>query len=154
MSFEGVIGIVQCVMNLAGILAFALSGAFLGVRKDFDVLGVVMLAEAVGLGGGVIRDLVIGVRPVAFSAPGYFCAPIVGGLVVFHSARPQRHERAFDLFRHRRRWRAHQQRPRHGDPAVAANQPGSVRAPRPAAQRAHPQVPFLAQPVRRHARRP
>ncbi|WP_102133317.1 hypothetical protein [Streptomyces hokutonensis] len=30
--------------------------------------------------------------------PGYCCAPIVGGLVVFLSARPQRHERAFDLF--------------------------------------------------------
>jgi uncharacterized membrane protein YeiH len=98
MSFEGVTGIVQYVMNLVGILAFALSGAFLGVRKDFDVFGVVMLAEAVGLGGGVFRDLVIGVRPVAFSDPGYFCAPIVGGLVVFHSARLQHRERAFDLF--------------------------------------------------------
>ncbi|WP_327402707.1 trimeric intracellular cation channel family protein [Streptomyces sp. NBC_01288] len=98
MSFEGVLGIVQYVMNLVGILAFALSGAFLGVRKDFDVFGVVMLAEAVGLGGGVFRDLVIGVRPVAFSDPGYFCAPIVGGLVVFHSARLQHHARAFDLF--------------------------------------------------------
>ncbi|MFI6465498.1 trimeric intracellular cation channel family protein [Streptomyces sp. NPDC050528] len=98
MSFEGVISVVQYVMNLIGILAFALSGAFLGVRKDFDIFGVVMLSEAVGLGGGVFRDLVIGVRPVAFSDPGYFCAPVIGGLVVFYGARLQHHERAFDLF--------------------------------------------------------
>ncbi|WP_093623354.1 TRIC cation channel family protein [Streptomyces sp. 3213.3] len=70
MSFEGVTGIVQYVMNLAGILAFALSGAFLGVGKDFDGRGVVMLAEAVGLGGGVFRDLVIGVRPARLQRHG------------------------------------------------------------------------------------
>ncbi|MEU9348149.1 trimeric intracellular cation channel family protein [Streptomyces sp. NPDC048278] len=98
MSFEGLLGNVQYAMNLVGILAFSLSGAFLGVRKDFDVFGVVMLAEAVGLGGGVFRDLVIGVRPVAFSDLGYFCTPIIGGLVVFYNARLQHHERAFDLF--------------------------------------------------------
>jgi uncharacterized membrane protein YeiH len=98
MPIHGTIGIVEYVMDLIGILAFSLSGAFLGVRKDFDVFGVVILAEATGLGGGLFRDTVIGVRPVAFSDAGYFSTPIVGGLIVFLSAGLQRHERAFDVF--------------------------------------------------------
>jgi uncharacterized membrane protein YeiH len=98
MPIHGTIGIVEYVMDLIGILAFSLSGAFLGVRKDFDVFGVVILAAATGLGGGLFRDTVIGVQPVAFTDVGYFSTPIVGGLIVFLSARLQRHERAFDVF--------------------------------------------------------
>lgn len=56
-------GAVQYVMDLLGIFAFALSGAFLAVRKDFDIFGTVILSEAAGLGGGVFRDLVLGVTP-------------------------------------------------------------------------------------------
>lgn len=102
MPIHGTIGIVEYVMDLIGILAFSLSGAFLGVRKDFDVFGVVILAAATGLGGGLFRDTVIGVQPVAFTDVGYFSTPIVGGLIVFLSARLQRHERAFDVFDSRR----------------------------------------------------
>jgi uncharacterized membrane protein YeiH len=98
MPIHRTIGIVEYVMDLIGILAFSLSGAFLGVRKDFDVFGVVILAEATGLGGGLFRDTVIGVRPVAFSDAGYFSTPIVGGLIGFLSAGLQCHERAFDVF--------------------------------------------------------
>ncbi|MGO4758896.1 TRIC cation channel family protein, partial [Streptomyces sp. 2MCAF27] len=36
-------GAVQYVMDLLGIFAFALSGAFLAVRKDFDIFGTVIL---------------------------------------------------------------------------------------------------------------
>jgi hypothetical protein len=43
-------GAVEYWMDLIGIFAFALSGAFLAVRKDFDIFGTVILAEAAGLG--------------------------------------------------------------------------------------------------------
>ncbi|MGW2964115.1 trimeric intracellular cation channel family protein, partial [Streptomyces sp. NPDC001220] len=59
MQIEELTGAVQYVMDLFGIFAFALSGAFLAVRKDFDIFGAVILSEAAGLGGGLFRDLVL-----------------------------------------------------------------------------------------------
>jgi uncharacterized membrane protein YeiH len=53
------------VLNLCGTLAFGLSGALAAVRARLDVFGVYVLAAAVGLAGGLIRDVLIGVRPVA-----------------------------------------------------------------------------------------
>jgi uncharacterized membrane protein YeiH len=45
----------------------------LAVRKNFDVFGLAVLAEATALGGGLIRDLIIGAKPpAAFTDQGYF----------------------------------------------------------------------------------
>jgi uncharacterized membrane protein YeiH len=51
------------VLELIGIVAFALSGAMVAIRKDFDVVGIIFLAELTALGGGVIRDVLIGTTP-------------------------------------------------------------------------------------------
>lgn len=76
--------LVQEVLDLIGIFAFALSGALLAVRKRFDVVGIVVLAEVTALGGGVFRDLVIGaVPPVAFTDISYFTTPLIASVVVF-----------------------------------------------------------------------
>jgi uncharacterized membrane protein YeiH len=72
----------QYTVDLLAIFAFALSGAFLAVRKDFDVFGTVILSEAAGLGGGLFRDLVLGVMPVAFTDLGYFFTPVAAAAVV------------------------------------------------------------------------
>jgi len=40
------------VLELSGVFTFALTGALVGVRKDLDVLGILVLALATGLGGG------------------------------------------------------------------------------------------------------
>ncbi|MFW6694169.1 trimeric intracellular cation channel family protein [Streptomyces sp. MAR4 CNX-425] len=70
-------------LDLAGIFVFAISGALLAVRKNFDVFGIAVLALATGLGGGVLRDLVIGaVPPAAFTEPGYLFTPLVAALLV------------------------------------------------------------------------
>ncbi|MEU8822924.1 trimeric intracellular cation channel family protein [Streptomyces sp. NPDC048636] len=75
---------VQHVFELVGIFVFAISGALLGVRKNFDVFGMAVLAEATALGGGVFRDLVIGaVPPIAFTDLGYFFTPLLATLIVF-----------------------------------------------------------------------
>jgi uncharacterized membrane protein YeiH len=72
------------VLDLAGIFVFALSGGLLAVRKNFDVFGIAVLAEATALGGGVMRDLLIGaIPPAAFTNLGYFVTPLVATLVVF-----------------------------------------------------------------------
>ncbi|MFE3250629.1 trimeric intracellular cation channel family protein [Streptomyces sp. NPDC059209] len=71
-------------LDLAGIFVFAISGALLAVRKNFDVFGIAVLAEVTGLGGGLIRDLIIGaVPPAAFTDLGYFTMPLVATVLVF-----------------------------------------------------------------------
>lgn len=52
-------------VDLAGTLAFALSGATAGVREDFDLFGVFVLAATTAVGGGVIRDICIASLPPA-----------------------------------------------------------------------------------------
>ncbi|GHE70647.1 UPF0126 membrane protein [Streptomyces longispororuber] len=75
---------VQHVLDIAGIFVFAISGALLAVRKNFDVFGIAVLAEVTALGGGLFRDLVIGaVPPAAFTDLGYFLTPLVAALLVF-----------------------------------------------------------------------
>ncbi|MGP4045182.1 trimeric intracellular cation channel family protein [Streptomyces sp. 2A115] len=75
---------VQHVLDLIGIFVFAISGALLAVRKNFDVFGIAVLAEVTALGGGLLRDLVIGaVPPAAFTDLGYFLTPLLAALLVF-----------------------------------------------------------------------
>ncbi|MEU2434527.1 trimeric intracellular cation channel family protein [Streptomyces sp. NPDC007861] len=75
---------VQHALDIAGIFVFAISGALLAVRKNFDVFGIAVLAEATALGGGLFRDLIIGaVPPAAFTDLGYFLTPLVAAALVF-----------------------------------------------------------------------
>ncbi|MFF7309914.1 TRIC cation channel family protein [Streptomyces sp. NPDC008137] len=75
---------VQHSLELIGIFVFAISGALLAVRKNFDVFGMAVLAEVTALGGGLFRDLVIGaVPPAAFTDLGYFLTPLLATLLVF-----------------------------------------------------------------------
>lgn len=73
------------VINLVGIFVFAVSGGLVAVRKGLDVFGVVVLAGATGLGGGFVRDVLIGASPpAALSDWRYLVVPVVGGLVTFY----------------------------------------------------------------------
>ncbi|WSQ11968.1 trimeric intracellular cation channel family protein [Streptomyces sp. NBC_01231] len=75
---------VQHTLEVVGIFVFAISGALLAVRKNFDVFGIAVLAEVTALGGGLFRDLVIGaVPPAAFTDLGYFITPLFAALLVF-----------------------------------------------------------------------
>ena len=75
---------VQQTLDLIGIFVFALSGGLLAVRKNLDIVGIAVLAEATALGGGVIRDVIIGaLPPSAFENRGYFLTPLIAALVVF-----------------------------------------------------------------------
>ncbi|MHC3003380.1 trimeric intracellular cation channel family protein [Gordonia sp. GN26] len=51
------------VLNFAGIAVFAASGAMVGVRKDFDMWGIVTVGVLTGVGGGVLRDVLLGINP-------------------------------------------------------------------------------------------
>ncbi|CAM5395318.1 trimeric intracellular cation channel family protein [Streptomyces sp. URMC 127] len=75
---------VQHSLDIAGIFVFAISGALLAVRKNFDVFGMAVLAEVTALGGGLIRDVIIGaVPPAAFTDLGYFLTPLLATVIVF-----------------------------------------------------------------------
>ncbi|GAA1814296.1 trimeric intracellular cation channel family protein [Nesterenkonia flava] len=70
-------------LELVGTFAFAVSGALLAAKKGFDIVGSLLLASLAGLGGGVIRDLVLGYGPIAFHAPLYLVPVGVAVLAVF-----------------------------------------------------------------------
>jgi len=68
-------------LDLLGIFAFALTGALVALRKDLDVFGLLVLAGATGLGGGFVRDVLIGATPPAALADWrYLVVPVVAGL--------------------------------------------------------------------------
>ncbi|MFC4010390.1 trimeric intracellular cation channel family protein [Nonomuraea purpurea] len=71
------------ILDLVGIFVFALSGALMGVRKRLDVVGMGMLAEMTALGGGIVRDLILNVRPAAFQSLGYVLVPVAATVIVF-----------------------------------------------------------------------
>lgn len=72
------------VLDLLGIFVFAISGALVAVRKDLDVFGVLVLAGTTGLGGGFLRDVLIGATPPAALADWrYLMVPVGAGLVTF-----------------------------------------------------------------------
>lgn len=91
---------VQQVLDLTGIFVFAVAGALMAVRKNFDVIGIVLLAEVTALGGGVIRDLMIGdVPPAAFRDLGYFVTPLFAAFLVFFlHPQVERISAAIDIF--------------------------------------------------------
>ncbi|MBT2368508.1 trimeric intracellular cation channel family protein [Streptomyces sp. ISL-10] len=91
---------VQHALDLAGIFVFAISGALLAVRKNFDVFGIAVLAEVTALGGGLLRDLIIGaVPPAAFTDLGYFLMPLVAtGLVFFLHPHVERIQSGVNVF--------------------------------------------------------
>ncbi|NEE50466.1 TRIC cation channel family protein, partial [Streptomyces sp. SID8455] len=75
---------VQHALDLVGIFVFAISGALLAVRKNFDVFGIAVLAEVTALGGGLFRDVMIGaIPPAAFTDLGYFITPLFAAVLVF-----------------------------------------------------------------------
>jgi uncharacterized membrane protein YeiH len=77
-------GVVLVVLDLVGIFVFAITGALVAVRKDLDVFAVLVLAGVTGLGGGFVRDVLIGALPPAALADWrYLVVPVIAGLVTF-----------------------------------------------------------------------
>lgn len=71
-------------LQFAGILAFAISGALVGVRHNLDLLGVIVVGASTGIGGGILRDILLGINPPTSLVywPNAAVA-VAGSLVVF-----------------------------------------------------------------------
>ena len=70
-------------VELVGIFFFAVSGSLVAARRGFDILGSMFLAGVAGLGGGVVRDLILDQVPATFSNPVYFAPAVLGALLVY-----------------------------------------------------------------------
>jgi uncharacterized membrane protein YeiH len=71
-------------LDVIGIFAFAISGALMAIRRDFDVVGIAIMAVVTALGGGILRDLLLGdTPPVAFTRPDYLLVPLAATAVAF-----------------------------------------------------------------------
>ena len=76
--------IVTFVMEMAGSVAFAASGAMVGVERNMDIFGVSVLGVATAVGGGMIRDIVLGIIPPAvFTNPVYALVSVLASCIVF-----------------------------------------------------------------------
>lgn len=71
-------------LELVGLVAFAASGALAAVRARLDVFGVVVLGLTTALGGGILRDVLLGVTPpTTLRTWPYLAASALTALVVF-----------------------------------------------------------------------
>lgn len=72
------------ILELAGTMAFAASGAITALKKGMDLFGVCILGLTTAVGGGVIRDVILGNTPPAtFLNPIYASVALVTSLVLF-----------------------------------------------------------------------
>ncbi|MDT0167205.1 TRIC cation channel family protein [Actinotalea sp. AC32] len=91
---------VLLVLDLAGTFAFALNGALTAVRvARVDVVGVVTLGVITALGGGIIRDTLLGdLPPTTFDDWRYLAVAAAGGVIAFAVGhRLERFGRAIDV---------------------------------------------------------
>jgi len=45
--------------DIIGTIAFAISGALLGIQRRMDIFGILILALVTAIGGGIVRDVMV-----------------------------------------------------------------------------------------------
>ena len=67
------------IFEIIGVIAFSLSGALTAMKKEMDIFGACVLGMTTSIGGGIIRDVILGITPpTAFINPLY---AIIGFLI-------------------------------------------------------------------------
>lgn len=91
-------------LEIIGTAAFAITGAMAAMKKDADIFGVLFLAVITALGGGILRDVLLGIHPPAmFSSYVYIAVALVSAVIVFADAyirhdKYAAHEETLDRF--------------------------------------------------------
>lgn len=71
------------IFEILGTVAFAFSGAVVGLYRRMDIFGITVLAVMTGVGGGMIRDVLCGITPpTALTHPGSLLVSIATALAV------------------------------------------------------------------------
>lgn len=91
-SFQASQFTVMLVIYLVAITAEAMSGALAAGRRNMDIFGVAVIAFVTALGGGTIRDMVLGHYPIGWTQhPEYVYLVISAGLLTIVVARHMHH---------------------------------------------------------------
>lgn len=69
-------------MDLLGTVAFAISGVLVAMDKRLDLFGVFIIAFVTSVGGGTLRDLLIGNTPVAWMLQSTYIFTILGAVIL------------------------------------------------------------------------
>lgn len=76
--------IFSVIFEIIGTIAFAISGAAAGIKKDMDIFGICMLGMVTAVGGGMIRDVILGITPpFALVNPRFVIISIASSIAVF-----------------------------------------------------------------------
>jgi uncharacterized membrane protein YeiH len=74
-------------LDYCGVAVFAATGALAASRKQLDIIGFVFLAILTGIGGGTVRDLILGATPVFWvGQPGYLTVATATAVLVYFTA--------------------------------------------------------------------
>lgn len=74
-------------LDYAGIFMFALSGGLLAARKALDPFGAAIIGTVAGMGGGTLRDILLGSLPVYWIAsPEYLAIALAGALLGYYGS--------------------------------------------------------------------
>lgn len=74
-------------LDYAGVAVFAATGALAASRKQLDIIGFIFLAGVTGLGGGTLRDVILGATPVFWATgPGYVLTCAAVAVAVYFTA--------------------------------------------------------------------
>lgn len=80
-------GIEIFITEIIGIIAFAISGAIVGIKKHFDLFGIIVLGVITAVGGGALRDITLGIiPPTMFKNPIYVVVAFMTSCVTFGAA--------------------------------------------------------------------
>lgn len=72
------------IFEVIGTIAFAISGALTGMRKQMDIFGICVLGVTTAVGGGMIRDTILGITPVsALVRPEFVIIASITSLLIF-----------------------------------------------------------------------
>jgi uncharacterized membrane protein YeiH len=74
------------VLDWLGVIAFAVTGALVASRKEMDVVGFVVLGTVTGIGGGTLRDVLLGLPVFWIGEPIYLFTCALVSVVVFFAA--------------------------------------------------------------------
>jgi hypothetical protein len=71
------------ISNFIGVIAFAASGVFKGIKHDNDIFGVTLLAIVTAVGGGITRDIMLNMIPNAIVNPSDIYLAIITALIIY-----------------------------------------------------------------------
>ena len=71
------------IAELIGTVAFAISGVLVAAEKRVDIFGALVLGTITAVGGGAIRDLLLGLPPTLFQKPVYTIVAVATAAIVF-----------------------------------------------------------------------